>query len=96
MHRAAFVTNLSKKLNLPYKDTGKILDVIFSEIEDTLIKEDQLTFPGFGTFKSAIVKAKTMKTPITGDKILHIEEKRTVRFKLGSYFKEKVNTLKNK
>ena len=59
-------------------------------ITKSLKKGDAVTFVGFGTFKTAIRKARKGRNPLTGGTI-RIPRRKTVRFSAGKALKNTLN-----
>jgi nucleoid DNA-binding protein len=93
MNKADFIKILAKNMNSSIADADLTLKHVFKTVSETIAKEDYLAFVGFGTFRTAISKARDVKTP-RGD-IVHVPKKRLVRFVPGSELKAKVNTQKS-
>ncbi len=79
------------------KDTGatkaqasRIVAVFLSTVTKALKKGDAVTFVGFGTFKTAVRKARKGRNPLTGA-ALRIPKRKAVRFTAGKALKKAVN-----
>jgi DNA-binding protein HU-beta len=79
------------------KDTGltkvgatAAVDSFIDGITKSLKKGTNVTFVGFGTFKTAQRKARTARNPQTGASI-KIPKRRVVRFSAGKALKSAVN-----
>lgn len=92
MNKSEFLKILATKMDTSVANADQNLKAVFEAIGDAISKDDMLTFIGFGTFKTSISKAKDVKTP-KGD-IVHVPEKRVVRFSPGSDLKEKAANQK--
>jgi nucleoid DNA-binding protein len=62
----------------------------FATITKSLKKGEAVTLVGFGTFKTAVRKARTGRNPLTGGKI-RIPRKKIVRFSAGKALKTTIN-----
>ena len=90
MTKKNFTKMLSEKLGISQQDTVKYISAFLETVEHAILKEDGITFVGFGSFKKKIRSAREGKNPQTG-KNISIPEKATVRFKVGSSLEEKLN-----
>lgn len=88
MNKQEFLVKLSKKRESTITEADKWLKAIFESIGEAMQETDELRFIGFGTFKTNISKARDMKTP--KGEVVHVPEKRVVKFSVGTEFKEKV------
>jgi DNA-binding protein HU-beta len=65
------------------------VDAMLEAIAGALTKGDQITFVGFGTFKTTKRRARVARNPRTGDTI-KIPKRRVVRFTAGKALKTAV------
>jgi nucleoid DNA-binding protein len=79
------------------KDTGvskrlaaKMVATTLASITRSLKKGDAVTLIGFGTFKTAIRKARKGRNPLTGGTI-RIPRRKAVRFTAGKALKTAIN-----
>ena len=72
------------------KDLKKFVNIIFTEIKQTLKRNERVEFRGFGVFSTKIQKARISRNPKTGEKI-HTPEKRTIHFKMSKDLFNKLN-----
>ena len=77
-------TRVSKRL------ASKMVATTLATITRSLEKGDAVTLVGFGTFKTAIRKARTGRNPLTGGTI-KIPRRKTVRFSAGKALKTTIN-----
>jgi integration host factor subunit alpha len=77
-------TNLSKK------DSGEILEAIFSLIKDTLSSGEKIKITGFGSFEVYQKNARKGRNPQTGETI-NLEARRVLTFKTSSVLKSAIN-----
>ena len=77
--------NFNKK-----KDLEKIIDIVLSEIKQTLKRGERVELRGFGVFSSNIQKARISRNPKTGEKI-NTPEKKTIHFKMAKELFKKLN-----
>ena len=92
----AFVkSNLLKQLSDSYpnflkKDLEKFLNIILSEIKQSLYKGERVELRGFGVWSIHIQKARISRNPKTGEKI-ETPQKKTIHFKMGKELFKKLN-----
>ena len=80
-------SNLLKQLSDSYpnflkKDLEKFLNIILSEIKQSLYKGERVELRGFGVWSIHIQKARISRNPKTGEKI-ETPQKKTIHFKMG-------------
>jgi DNA-binding protein HU-beta len=90
MTKKDFAKKLSEKLRISQQDSVKFISAFLETLEHAIIKEDGITFVGFGSFKKKIRSAREGRNPQTG-KSIRIPERASVRFKVGSNLEEKLN-----
>ena len=88
-------SNLLKQLSDSYpnflkKDLEKFLNIILSEIKQSLYKGERVELRGFGIFSTNIQRASIRRNPRTGEKVA-VKTKRTIRFKMGKEMFKKLN-----
>ncbi len=78
-----------KKANpsLSKKDTAELVDAVFDNLKEAIIKEGRFSYPGFGTFNVRERRARTGRNPRTGEEI-KIPASKTVAFKPAPVFKD--------
>ena len=69
---------------------SRMVAATLDAITKSLKKGDAVTFVGFGTFKTAVRKARKGRNPLTGGAI-RIPKRKTVRFSAGKALKTAVN-----
>ena len=92
MNKTEFIKLFAKNMNTSATIADKSLKIVLNTISETIAQENNLVFVGFGTFKTTISKAKTVRTP--RGTIVDVSEKRIVRFSPGTKLKAKVNSKK--
>ena len=76
------------------RDVEKIVDTVFDEVTDALVKGDRVELRGFGAFSIKHRDARTGRNPRTGETV-HVEAKRLPFFKTGKALREKLNEEKD-
>ena len=92
---ATVKSNLLKQLSDSYpnflkKDLEKFLNIILSEIKQSLYKGERVELRGFGVWSIHIQKARISRNPKTGEKI-ETPQKKTIHFKMGKELFKKLN-----
>lgn len=57
---------LGDKMEFTEKRANRIVDFIFSEIKNSLLKNQKVTIPRFGVFESREISGKNSRNPRTG------------------------------
>ena len=88
MNKNELVAKVSEKHpDTPKKEITEILNSILGTVGDALVKGEDVTFVGFGTFKVTERKARTGRNPQTGKEI-KIAAKKVPTFKAGKALKD--------
>lgn len=87
--RNDFATKLRERFGLTTADAYKLVDVIFDEISESLINDEEVKVAGFGSFK-ILNKAERMgRNPKTGKDAV-ISARRVVSFRPSNEFRKQV------
>ncbi|MDR2934183.1 MAG: integration host factor subunit alpha [Rickettsiales bacterium] len=87
--RIDFADNLRTNFGLTAADAYKVVDTIFDEITESLVRGEEVKFAGLGTFK-ILEKAERMgRNPKTGESAV-ISARRVVTFRPSTEFRTKV------
>lgn len=70
--------------------SGKLIDVIFDEICESLINGEEVKFAGFGTFKILDKSARIGRNPKTGETAI-VSARRVASFRPCNEFRERVS-----
>lgn len=89
MTKAEFVDHIAQKADLSKADAGKAVDAVLETIQETLAREGDVTFSGFGKFSVAHRGARQGVNPQTGAKI-QIAASKAPKFTAGSGLKKAV------
>jgi len=71
-------------------DAGKIVDTVFTSIQEALAGGEEVRLVGFGTFAVAERAASKGRNPRTGD-VIDIPASKQPKFKAGKGLKDAVN-----
>ena len=72
------------------KDLEKFVNIILSEIKNSLKRGERVELRGFGIFNTNIQKARISRNPKTGEKV-NTPEKKTIHFKMSKDLFNKIN-----
>ena len=91
MNKADLIEAIYEGANLDSKKkAGEVVDLFFETITDSLKKGNDISIPGFGSFKVARRAARQGINPKTGEKI-QIKAANVARFKAGKGLKDAIN-----
>lgn len=76
--------------HLYLRDVETIIDTIFEDITEALIKGHRVELRGFGAFSVKERQARTGRNPRTGESV-SVDAKRLPFFKTGKALREKLN-----
>ena len=93
MNKAEFIDAVAAKAGLSKKDSKGAVDAVLETITETLVKRENVSFIGFGTFSTADRAARTAKVPGT-DKTVDVPATIVAKFKVGKALKEAVSGKK--
>lgn len=91
MTKADLVDEVSNLTNLTKKETEVIVNTIFDNITEALVKGDKVELRGFGSFRIRQRNARKGRNPKTGSSV-SVPEKRVPFFKVGKRLREIVNS----
>ena len=89
MTKRQIIDLVSRKAHLTKKGAEEAVDVFLSEIGRILSKGEKVILSGFGTFRVASMKGKTVKIPKT-DKYVTIKTHKLPRFTPGNKLRRQV------
>ena len=89
MNKTELVAAMAEKASLSKKDAEGALKAFIDVVTDELKKGEKVQLVGFGSFEVTERAAREGRNPATGEAI-HIDAKKTVKFKAGSEFKAAV------
>lgn len=76
--------------HLYHRDVERIVNVVFEEIVDALVRRDRVELRGFGAFTVKHRGARNGRNPRTGASV-SVDEKFVPFFKTGKELREKLN-----
>jgi len=86
------VKSVSESLNMTQKDVKLIVDEVFSQISETLLKGEQVSIRGFGKFEVIIRKPRVARD-IRKSTEIKIPARRSVKFRLSKELKTILESL---
>lgn len=90
MTKKDLIEKVAADAEITKKAAELAIDSVLEGIETSLIKEEKITFVGFGTFEVRERAAREGRNPKTGETI-QIKASKSVGFKAGKKLKEKLN-----
>jgi integration host factor subunit beta len=91
MTKADLIEEVAKQANLTKKESELIVNTVFDNITDALMKGDKVELRGFGSFRIRHRNSRKGRNPKTGSSV-NVPEKRVPFFKVGKQLRELVNT----
>ena len=91
MNRADLVNHVADIASLPKAATGKAVDAVFEAIRDAMVRGEEFTQVGFGSFSVTERPAREGRNPKTGETI-QIPAGKVLKFKAGKVLKSVVNS----
>ncbi len=91
MTKSELIQKLAEKNpHLFLRDVEKIVDTIFNDITEALVRGDRVELRGFGAFSVKEREPRTGRNPRTGETV-HVDAKRLPFFKTGKGLRERLN-----
>ncbi len=87
--RSDFAARLRERFGLTTADAYKLIDVIFEEIQESLIHGEEVKFAGFGSFKILTKPQRMGRNPKTGEDAI-ISARRVAAFRPSNEFRKLV------
>jgi len=91
VNKGELVDAIANEANLSKTDAEGALNAFINAVQSAVAAGDKVTLPGFGTYAPTLRKARTGKDPRTGAP-LHIPERKSAKFSVGSKFKAQVQS----
>jgi len=89
MTKRHLIEQVARKAHLTKRGAAEAVEVFLNEIGRALSKGERVILSGFGTFKVAHMKTKTVRVP-NSDKFVTIKSHRLPRFTPGRKLKKQV------
>lgn len=91
MNKKELAAAVADDANITKEKATEIVDALFTQIERSLKREDEVKIQGFGTFKISKRKARTARNPQTGAE-MHLPATKVPRFTAAKGLKDAVAT----
>ena len=76
--------------NFLKKDLSNLIEIILSEMENSLKKNERVELRDILTLETRVQKARTSRNPMTNEKV-EVPEKRTIHFKMSKKWFNDIN-----
>ena len=90
MNKSDLVEALSEEEDLTKTKAEEVINLVFAEMTDALVKGDRVEIRGFGSFKVKHYDGYTGRNPKTGERT-KVKPKKLPFFKCGKELKERVD-----
>jgi DNA-binding protein HU-beta len=90
MNKQDLIARIAKDTGVSRRVASKMVATTLATIAKSLKKGDAVTLVGFGTFRTAVRKARKGRNPLTGGTI-RIPRRKAVRFSAGKALKTELN-----
>ena len=92
MNKSDLVEALSKRAGITIKRAAEVVDLIFNEMTQELVKGSRIEIRGFGSFVIKEYESYVGRNPKTKEKI-HVPPKRLPYFKVGKELRQRVDGI---
>jgi DNA-binding protein HU-beta len=90
MNRQTLIARIARDTRVSKALASRMVTAALGAITTSLKRGDTVTIVGFGTFKTAVRKARAGRNPLTGGAI-RIPRRKAVRFTAGKALKTAIN-----
>jgi integration host factor subunit beta len=90
MNKSQLIEALAKDQNLALKKAEEVVNTVFGNMEEALVKVERVEIRGLGSFKVKSYDGYNGRNPKTGE-IIKVTPKRLPFFKVGKELKERVD-----
>jgi len=90
MTRNDLAMKLRDKFGFTAAQSGRLVDLIFDEICESLVNGEEVKFAGFGTFRILDKSARIGRNPKTGEMAI-VTARRVASFRPCTEFRERVS-----
>jgi integration host factor subunit beta len=90
MNKSDLVEALSEREDLTKTKAEEVVNLVFAEMTDALVKRDRVEIRGLGSFKVKSYDGYKGRNPKTGERI-KVKSKKLPFFKCGKELKERVD-----
>ena len=92
MTRSELVLQLAERANLTPRVARIVVDTIFDEMKQSLIRGERIEIRGFGSFAVRNYRGYRGRNPKKGD-LVDVPPKKLPFFKVGKILKQRINSL---
>lgn len=90
MNKAELTRVIAEKAGATLSAAGDCLNAVLDAISEALVEGQEVSIPGFGTFKVAERAARTCRNPKTGETI-EVAASKAINFKVSKALNDKLN-----
>jgi integration host factor subunit beta len=90
MNKSQLIEALVKAENLPSKKAEEVVNTVFGNMEEALVRGERVEIRGFGSFKIKKYDSYQGRNPKTGE-IINVASKKLPFFKVGKELKDRVD-----
>ena len=90
MNKSQLIQALAKEEDLPLKRAEEVVNTVFSEMENALVRGERVEIRGLGSFKVKQYDGYKGRNPKTGE-VIEVSQKKLPFFKVGKELKERVD-----
>ncbi|HDM09514.1 MAG: integration host factor subunit beta [Deltaproteobacteria bacterium] len=90
MNKSQLVEALAKAENLPLKKAEEVVNTVFGDMENSLVRGERVEIRGFGSFKVKHYDGYKGRNPKTGE-VIDVAPKKLPFFKVGKELRERVD-----
>ncbi len=95
MTKRDLIIRISKETDVTQEKVQKIIQKSLDYITEALAKGEHIEFRGFGVFEIATRKSRIGRNPNQPDHVVHIPERKVVKFKPGKLMKDTITDAGN-
>jgi integration host factor subunit alpha len=95
MTKAEIIESICEKLDIPKKESARIVESVFDIIKDEMEKGNDVNISGFGKWTVKSKKERKGRNPQTG-KEMKIDARRVVTFKASQVLRDKLSDRREK
>ncbi len=90
MNKSQLIEVLAREENLGLKKAEEVVNTVFGEMENALIRNERVEIRGFGSFKVKQYDGYKGRNPKTGE-VIDVSPKKLPFFKVGKELKERAD-----
>jgi DNA-binding protein HU-beta len=91
MTKAELLEAVAKRAGVTKTDADRVLDAFFTEVKSTAKNGDKVTWPGFGSFATRKLAARTVANPQDRTKLVTVPASVALKFTASSTLKAELN-----